>query len=141
MDANNTSIADILSRINYLSENINTFITLGITILAELFAFFVFIKRFVPKNYTMSWILFIVGINFLTNPLAQLFYSSLKLSNLAGLYWLLTEILVVLVEASLIYALMRQSLQKSLLYSFLLNITSIIVGAILCWLSLLPWCY
>lgn len=135
------SIADISSRITYLTENTDTLITLGITIFAELLAFTLFIIRKIPKNHIISWVFFIIGLNLLTNPLAQMVYSSLKSLNIAGLAWLITEILVILGEALLIFGIMRQSFQRALLYSMLLNITSILAGALLCWLNLLPWCY
>ncbi|KTC78030.1 hypothetical protein [Legionella brunensis] len=119
----------------------DTFITLGITLFAELLAFLLLIIRKIPKNHIINWIFFIIGLNLLTNPLAQMFYSSLKILNIPGLDWLITEILVILGEAVLIYGIMRQSFQRALLYSMLLNVTSILVGALLCWSNILPWCY
>ncbi|KTD23390.1 Uncharacterised protein [Legionella lansingensis] len=141
MDANIIGIAETSSRIGYLSQNMDTVLTLGLTILAEWLAFFIFIKKNVPQRHVLGWILFIVGINCLTNPLAQMIYSSLKTLNFRPLDWLLTEILVILGEAFLIYEIMAQTFRRGLFYSMLLNITSILVGAILCWLNLLPWCY
>ncbi|CEK10985.1 membrane protein of unknown function [Legionella hackeliae] len=96
-------------------------------------------KKGLPKEHSTNWVWFIIGMNLITVPLAQIFYSHIPINPLA-IDWYLTEILVILTEALLMYGIMRATFKNALFYSILLNMSSILGGAILCWLNLLPWC-
>lgn len=138
MDANIINSTVDTNRISYLISNTNIVIALLITILSELLVFLIFIRRFVPKKEVGLWLIFIIGLNCLSNPLAQMVYRVLPLYT--GYSWFLTEAFVILLEALLINKVMLKSFEVALFYSTLLNGTSILIGEILCLLRLLPWC-
>ncbi|QRN03068.1 hypothetical protein GH742_03870 [Legionella sp. MW5194] len=115
--------------------------TLLVTILCELAAFLLIIKRLVPQKEFWLWMAFIIGLNCVTNPLAQIAFHHLEQATHApNLSWVVTEAVVILVEALLIRIAMLKPLKSGLGYSLILNGSSIIIGELLCWLKLLPAC-
>ncbi|WP_156413038.1 hypothetical protein [Legionella rubrilucens] len=123
------------------ADSINMTTTLLVTVLCELAAFLLIIKRFVPKKEFWLWIAFIIGLNCVTNPLAQIAFNYLEQTTHAPtLSWIMTEAAVILVEALLIRIAMLKPLKSGLGYSLILNGSSIIIGELLCWLKLLPAC-
>jgi hypothetical protein len=112
---------------------IRTIMALSLTILLELLAFWFFIKSKIPKEDHLSWIIFIIGLNLFTNPLAHFIYYSLSTQILTGFSWIITESLVVLMEAILINLVMLVAIRKALIYSLILNGTSIVLGEYIWW--------
>lgn len=112
---------------------IRTIMALSLTILLELLAFWFFVKSKIPKEDHLSWVIFIVGLNLFTNPLAHFIYSFLSTKILVGFSWIITEFLVVLVEAILINLVMLVAIRKALIYSLILNGTSIVLGEYIWW--------
>jgi hypothetical protein len=112
---------------------IRTIMALSLTILLELLAFWFFIKSKIPKEDHLSWIIFIIGLNLFTNPLAHFIYYSLSTQILTGFSWIITESLVVLMEAILINLVMLVAIRKALIYSLILNGTSIVLGDYIWW--------
>lgn len=108
-------------------------IVLVLTIVFELLAFILFIKSQVPKKTHHLWLVFIIGLNLFTNPLANLLYGCLIPQIGIITSWLVSECLVILLEAVLIKLIMRVNTRKSFSYSLLLNGTSIALGGLL-WL-------
>lgn len=108
-------------------------IALSLTILLELLAFWLFIKSHIPENNRRLWVVFIIGLNLFTNPLAHFFYFYLSDQIVTGLSWIISETLVIVIEAILIKFIMRESLKKAIIYSLILNSTSIILGEIILW--------
>ena len=112
---------------------IRTIMALSLTILLELLAFWFFIKGKIPKEDHLSWIIFIIGLNLFTNPLAHFIYYSLSTQILTGFSWIITESLVLLMEAILINLVMLVAIRKALIYSLILNGTSIVLGEYIWW--------
>ncbi len=104
-----------------------------LTILLELLAYWLFIKRKIPENERWVWVLFIIGLNLFTNPIAHFFYYFLGTYILVGFSWIITESLVVLTEALLINLVMRETLKNSIIYSLILNGVSIVLGEYIWW--------
>lgn len=123
------------------ADSINMATTLLVTILCELGAFLLIIKRWVPRQEFWLWMAFIIGLNCVTNPLAQIAFSYLERTTYAPqVSWIITELAVMLGEALLIRIAMLKPLKSALGYSLILNGSSIIIGELLCWLKLLPVC-
>lgn len=112
---------------------IRTIMALSLTVLLELLAFYLFIKRRIPKERHLSWVIFIVGLNLFTNPLAHFIYYFLSTHILVGFSWIITELIVVLMEAALINLVMLITLRRALIYSLILNGTSIVLGEYIWW--------
>jgi hypothetical protein len=115
------------------AQIINIMMALALTIVLELFAFLIFIKSRVPKDRWRLWVLFIIGVNFFTNPLAHLIYYYLATQITAGLSWIITEFFVILIEAILIKLLMKVHFIRALIFSVVLNGTSILLGELILW--------
>jgi hypothetical protein len=106
---------------------------LTLTILFELLAYWLFIKKSIPKDERLLWGVFIIGLNLFTNPLANMAYAFLSTQILLGASWIITELLVILIEALLIRMIMLVKGRKALFYSLVLNGTSILLGELLLW--------
>ncbi len=126
--------------VNYYIENGNAILALLLTIVSELLIFFIIIIRRIPKNEIKLWVIFIIGLNCLTNPPAQLFYSTNVLNLGLTANFILTETLVIIVEALLIYMVMLRVFSGAFFYSILLNGSSILIGELLCVMRITPWC-
>lgn len=107
---------------------------LTFTILLELLAYWLFIKKGIPENERFLWVVFIIGLNLFTNPLANMAYSFLSSQMLLAVSWILTELFVILIEALFIRVIMLVKSSKALFYSLVLNGTSILLGELLLWL-------
>lgn|GEM_PF-6604900 len=105
----------------------------GLTVIFELLAFVLFIKRKVPKAERKLWVACIIGLNLFTNPLAQVVYYNLAhlMTDLWG--WLSTEFIVIITEALLIHWVMQVRVKSSFVYSVILNSTSILLGELITW--------
>ncbi len=112
---------------------IRTIMALSLTILLELLAFWFFIKSKLPKEKHLSWVVFIIGLNLFTNPLAHFIYYFLSTHMLVGFSWIITELLVILMEAILINLVMLITIKRALIYSLILNGTSIVLGEYIWW--------
>ncbi|MCL9689140.1 hypothetical protein MJ258_16590 [Legionella sp. EUR-108] len=112
---------------------IRTIMALSLTIILELLAFWFFVKSKIPKEEHLPWVVFIIGLNLCTNPLAHFIYYFLSSQILVGFSWIITELLVVLMEASLINLVMLIPIRKALIYSLILNGTSIVLGEYIWW--------
>lgn len=112
---------------------IRTIMALVLTILLELLAYWLFIKRKIPENERWVWVLFIIGLNLFTNPIAHFCYYFLGSYILVGFSWIITESLVVVMEALLINLVMRATLKNSIIYSLILNGVSIVLGEYIWW--------
>lgn len=128
------------SGISYYIDNTYAIVALVLTIISELLIFFIIILRRVPKNEIRLWIIFIIGLNCLSNPAAQLLYSTNYFNFGLTINFMFTEFIVIIVEALLIYVVMLPVFSRALLYSMLLNGSSILIGELLCALQLIPWC-
>ncbi|CEG57068.1 hypothetical protein [Legionella fallonii] len=112
---------------------IRTVMALLLTISLELLAYCFFIKRKIPKKERWVWVVFIIGLNLFTNPMAHFFYYFLSSYILSGFSWIITEFLVLLIEALLIHLVMRVTIKNSIIYSLILNGTSIVLGEYVWW--------
>lgn len=115
------------------AANTRMITVLLLTIVCELLAFWLFIKSQIPKNMIGAWMVFIIGLNLLTNPLANGLYNYIAVQTNQVISWGLVELLVVTVEAIVIKVIMTVSTRRSFRYSFVLNGTSITLGAIALW--------
>jgi|SRR5580704_10701964 hypothetical protein len=115
------------------AATIRTIMALLLTISLELLAYWLFIKNRVPEKERWVWVLFIIGLNLFTNPIAHFFYYFLKSYILSGFSWIITELWVVIIEALLIYLVMRVSIKNSIIYSLILNGMSIVLGEYIWW--------
>lgn len=126
--------------IHHLTNYFDVIISLGITIFSEILIFLLLLRRYVVNKEVLIWVIFIIGLNFFTNPLAQMLYSLPAVQEMGRYGWFLTEALVILVEAIIINQVMLQPFQMAFIYSWALNGSSIILGDILCLFNILPWC-
>ena len=110
---------------------VNMALALVMTIISELLAYLIFLKKRTPTIQSSQWVLLIIGMNCITNPLVQLVcYGNYWFSS-ALIRYIAVELCVMMAEGALLNVVLSMSMKRALMYSIILNMTSIVTGELL----------